>query len=156
MLLLGFVQAGDRIFGQGEVLLVWSHQLTSDLQRCLLFCKCLQWPCMRAVLVPTFVIGGLRSSTATSGSCWMNAFLGFARLHLGSKILMTKARRKNSLKYVGVSTPSKSEMEWVVRLGHRKLHLFMYAHTVCSCCFRTWTNDVERKMLKYQRRPTSA
>ena len=49
---------------------VWSYQLTSDLdQRCLLFwiCSCgLQWSCLKAVSVPTFVFGGLRGSTATS------------------------------------------------------------------------------------------
>ena len=39
----------------------WSHQLTSDPKRCLLF-----WSCPKAVSVPTFVIGGLWGSTATS------------------------------------------------------------------------------------------
>ena len=49
----------------------WSHQLTSDPKRCLVFFwKCLQWSCRKAVSVPTFVIGGLWSSTATGGSCW--------------------------------------------------------------------------------------
>ena len=47
----------------------WWHQLTSDPKRCLLFWKCLQWSCLTAVSVPAFVIGGLRGSTATSGSC---------------------------------------------------------------------------------------
>ena len=47
----------------------WSHQLTSDPKRCLLFWKCLQWSCLKAVLVPTFVLGGLWGSTTTSGSC---------------------------------------------------------------------------------------
>ena len=36
-----------------------SHQLTSDLKRCLLFRKCLRWSSLKAVSVPTFVIGGL-------------------------------------------------------------------------------------------------
>ena len=36
-----------------------SHQLTSDLKRCLLFRKCLRWLSRKAVLVPTSVIGGL-------------------------------------------------------------------------------------------------
>ena len=31
------------------------------------FLKCLQWPYLKAVSVPTFVIGGLRRSTAHSG-----------------------------------------------------------------------------------------
>ena len=48
----------------------WSHQLTSDPKSCLLFWKCLQCSCLKAVSVPTFVIGGLWDSTATSGSCW--------------------------------------------------------------------------------------
>ena len=48
----------------------WSHQLTSDLKRCLLFRKCLRWSSLKAVSVPcTSVKGGLRGSTATSGSC---------------------------------------------------------------------------------------
>ena len=36
-------------------------------QRC--FSICLQWSCLKAISVPTFVLGGLRGSTATSGSC---------------------------------------------------------------------------------------
>ena len=36
-----------------------SHQLTSDLKRCLLFRKCLPWSSRKAVSVPTSVIGGL-------------------------------------------------------------------------------------------------
>ena len=36
-----------------------SHQLTSDLKRCLLFRKCLRWSSRKAVSVPTSVIGGL-------------------------------------------------------------------------------------------------
>ena len=44
----------------------WSHQLTSDPKRCLLFWKCLQWSCLKAVSVPTFIIGGLWGSAATS------------------------------------------------------------------------------------------
>ena len=47
-------------------LLVWSHQLTSDLKRCLLFWKCLRWSSRKVVSVPSSVIGGLRGSTATS------------------------------------------------------------------------------------------
>ena len=47
-------------------MLVCSHQLTSDLKRCLLFRKCLRWSSLKAVSVPTSVIGGLRGSTATS------------------------------------------------------------------------------------------
>ena len=58
-LLLGSVQDASR----------WSHQLTSDPKRCLLFWKCLQWPCLKAVSVATFVIGGLWGSIVTSGSC---------------------------------------------------------------------------------------
>ena len=46
--------------------LVWSHQLTSDLKRCLLFRKCLRGSSLKAVSVPTSVKGGLRGSTATS------------------------------------------------------------------------------------------
>ena len=45
---------------------VWSCQLTSDLKRRLLFWKRLQWSCLKAVSVPTFVLGGLRGSTTTS------------------------------------------------------------------------------------------
>ena len=48
----------------------WSHQLTSDTKRCLLFRKCYQRLCLKAVSMPAFVIGGLRGSTTTSGSCW--------------------------------------------------------------------------------------
>ena len=46
----------------------WSHQLISDLKRCLLFRNCLRWSSLKAVSVPTSVIfiGGLRGSTATS------------------------------------------------------------------------------------------
>ena len=51
---------------QVKIYLVWSHQLTSDLKRCLLFWKCLHWSCLKAVSVPTFVTGDLRGSTATS------------------------------------------------------------------------------------------
>ena len=40
---------------------VWSYQLTSDLSTCVL-----QWSCLKAVSVSTFVLGGLRGSTATS------------------------------------------------------------------------------------------
>ena len=47
-------------------ILVWSHQLTSDLKRCLIFRKCLRWSSLKAVSVPTSVIGGLRGCTATS------------------------------------------------------------------------------------------
>ena len=36
-----------------------SHQLTSELKRCLLFRKCLRWSSRKAVSVPTSVIGGL-------------------------------------------------------------------------------------------------
>ena len=36
-----------------------SHQLTSDLKRCLLFRKCLRWSSRKAVSVPTSVMGGL-------------------------------------------------------------------------------------------------
>ena len=36
-----------------------SHQLTSDLKRCLLFRKCLRWSSRKAVSVPTSVKGGL-------------------------------------------------------------------------------------------------
>ena len=46
--------------------LVWPHQLTSDLKRCLLVCKCLCWSSLKAISVPTSVIGGLRGFTATS------------------------------------------------------------------------------------------
>ena len=38
-------------------------------KRCLIFWKCLQWSCLKAVSVRTFVIGGLWGSTATSGTC---------------------------------------------------------------------------------------
>ena len=38
-----------------------SHQLTSDLKRCLLFQKCLRWSSRKAVSVPTSVKGGLRA-----------------------------------------------------------------------------------------------
>ena len=61
---------------------LWSHQLTSDLKRCLLFWKCLQWLFLKAVLVPTFVIGGLRGSTATSGSCYGEHQYGVERCEL--------------------------------------------------------------------------
>ena len=44
----------------------WSHQLTSDLKRCLLFRKCLRWSSLKAVSVPTSVKEGLRGSTTTS------------------------------------------------------------------------------------------
>ena len=37
--------------------------------RCLPFWKCIQWSCLKTVLVPTFVQGGLRGSNASSGSC---------------------------------------------------------------------------------------
>ena len=37
-----------------------------DLKRCLLFRKCLRWSSLKAVSVPTSVIGGLRGYTATS------------------------------------------------------------------------------------------
>ena len=47
---------------------VWSHLLTSDLTRCLLFWKCLQRSCLKEVSVPSFVVGGLRVSTAISDS----------------------------------------------------------------------------------------
>ena len=49
----------------------WSHQLTSDPRSrdVYFFWKCLQWSCLKAVSVPTFIIGGLWGSTATSGSC---------------------------------------------------------------------------------------
>ena len=53
---------------------VWSHQLTSDLKRCLPFWKCLQWLCLKKVSVPSFVVGGLRASTATVAAlviCWI-------------------------------------------------------------------------------------
>ena len=43
---------------------------STDPKRCLLFWKCLQWSCLKAVSVPAFVIGGLQGSTATSGSCY--------------------------------------------------------------------------------------
>ena len=46
-------------------ILVWSHQLTSDLKR-YIFWKCLRWSSRKAVLVPTSVIRGLRGSTTTS------------------------------------------------------------------------------------------
>ena len=36
-----------------------SHQLTSDLQGCLLFLKCLRWSSRKAVSVPLSVVGGL-------------------------------------------------------------------------------------------------
>ena len=66
---------------RGRSILVWLHQLTSDLKRCLLFWKCLHWSCLKAVRsVSTCVIGGLRGSTATSGSClhtsWCPKFNG--------------------------------------------------------------------------------
>ena len=53
-------------------ILVWSHQLTSDLKSCLLFQKCLRWSSLKAVSVSTSVIciGGLRGSTATSDLVW--------------------------------------------------------------------------------------
>ena len=47
----------------------WSHQLTSDPKRRLLFWKCLQLSSLKAVSVPTFVIGSLQGSTTTSGPC---------------------------------------------------------------------------------------
>ena len=49
-------------------ILVWSHQLTSDLKRRLLFCFwiCLRWSSLKAVSVPTSVMGGLRGSIVTS------------------------------------------------------------------------------------------
>ena len=60
-------------------ILVWSHQLTqalTSIKRCSLFGKCLHWSCLKAVpSVPTFVIGGLRGSTATSGSCFSSPIL---------------------------------------------------------------------------------
>ena len=43
-------------------ILDWSHLLTSDLKRCLLFRKCLHWSCLKAVSVPSSSIGGLRGS----------------------------------------------------------------------------------------------
>ena len=46
-----------------------SHQLTSDLKRCLLFRKCLRSSSWKAVPVPTSVIGGL-GATATSDLVW--------------------------------------------------------------------------------------
>ena len=36
-----------------------SHQLTSDLKRCLLFWKCLRWSSRKAVSVSTSIMGGL-------------------------------------------------------------------------------------------------
>ena len=47
----------------------WSHQLTSEPKRWLLFWKCLQWSCLKAVSLPKFVIGGQWGSPATSGFC---------------------------------------------------------------------------------------
>ena len=43
-------------------ILDWSHLLTSDLKRCLLFRKCLHWSSLKAVSVPSSFIGGLRGS----------------------------------------------------------------------------------------------
>ena len=48
---------------------VCSHQLTYDIKRRLLFWKRLQWSCLKVFSVPTFVLEGLRVSTATSGFC---------------------------------------------------------------------------------------
>ena len=43
-------------------ILVWSHQLTFDLKRCLRFRKCLRWSSLKAVSVPSSVIGALWGS----------------------------------------------------------------------------------------------
>ena len=46
---------------------VWLYQLTSDLRDVyFLDIPCLHWWCLKAVSVPTFVLGGLWGSTATS------------------------------------------------------------------------------------------
>ena len=84
MLLLGFVQAASR----------WSHQLTSDPRRCLLFWKCLQWLWLKAVSVPTFVIGGLWGSTATSASCFTAMSTSLPESHLSLKLQWRNVRKK--------------------------------------------------------------
>ena len=51
---------------------VRSHQLTSDLREVYCFgyaCNGRVWSLVKAVSLPSFVLGGLRGSTATSGSC---------------------------------------------------------------------------------------
>ena len=48
-----------------------SLSASTDLwpQETFTFWKCLQWSCLKAVPVPSFVLGGLRGSTTTNGSC---------------------------------------------------------------------------------------
>ena len=51
-------------------ILDWSHLLTSDLKRCLLFRKCLHWSSLKAVSVPSSFIGGLRGSKRPAILLW--------------------------------------------------------------------------------------
>ena len=96
-LLLASVQAGDHI----------NWPLTArDVS---FFWKCLQWPCLKAVLVPTFVIGGLRGSTATSGS----SFNGLRNPPL-EDILVIFGRRSLSIYLV-----------WKLLEKYKKLHHFV-------------------------------
>ena len=71
-----------------------SHQLTSDLKRCLLFRKCLRWSSRKAVSVPTSVVGGLGASqrpAILSGVCHRGHYMALSRRRLvGSCVRLGK------------------------------------------------------------------
>ena len=93
---------------------VWSHQLTSDLKRhsitflmkpfgetsnfflywhlkrSLLFWKCLQWSCWKAVLVPSFVLGGLRGSPRDERFLLRCVFVGIKPEHQNQTPFMSR------------------------------------------------------------------
>ena len=74
---------------------VWSHQLTSDLREVYFFgyaCNGRVWSLVKAVSLPSFVLGGLRGSTATSGSCCfpLSIYLQTSGVILGTHELWTQ------------------------------------------------------------------
>ena len=87
-----YIDAGDDLHGFDHI----SWPLTSEI---FTFWKCLQWSYLKIVSVPLFVLGRLRGSTATSGSCRVYSHrLADISVHMHHMFLQTrKDRRENTL-----------------------------------------------------------
>ena len=87
------------------------------------FWKCLQWSCLKAVSVPTFVIGGLQGSTASSGAYCPHQAVGLGAPQTIIRRLLSSPDRHDNLVHAGYSCG---------RLGASSWPTFFYRLHVCN------------------------
>ena len=101
-------------------------------ERCLLFLeKACKWSCLKAVLVPTFVIAGLLGSIATSGSC----FLKDCSLHETVGGRSSQFPDLWSLMFNGTTLAKKKNATWIM---HKTRTLFVSRNITRLARWRGW------------------